>query len=139
MNKENMLKIADAIEAQQIATFHMSDFVYNKCGTSACVAGFAHLLMAIEQKQSAPEDNLLSADRLSLAADYLGLDYADANELFYAHSLDFGVTKEETEVYGYEFIDEEEYNQHGAKVLRWMVENDNVNWKEALTALGIMS
>lgn len=136
MNKENMLKIADAIEAHTIANFRMVDFFKESCGTSACVAGFAHLLMAKETGAPKPEDNFLSAPRLNQAADYLGLEYNDAYELFHALSLD-GDGDEDT--YGFEVIDENEYNHHGAKVLRWMAENDNVNWKEALTALGIMS
>ena len=136
MNRERLLAVADAIEREEIAKFKMVDFINtkHKCGTSACVAGFAHLLMGNKFESS----NILSYTRLDQAADYLDIDFSNANELFYAHSMSRDEDEDnDIEPYdGYCVIDDEGYNKFGAPALRWMVTNDTISWKAALTAIG---
>ena len=139
MNKERMLAVADAIEKEEIAKFRMLDFIEkcdnNQCGTTACVAGFAHLIMGTKINNDI--DNVLSNDRLDEARNYLGLNYEEARELFYAGSMDNYNNAEYDELEdGYIVIDDLGYNKYGAQVIRWMVENDRINWNEALTAVG---
>lgn len=50
MNKELLLKVADAIEANP-AHFDMDDFFQNtECGTTACIAGWALFLESGKEK-----------------------------------------------------------------------------------------
>ena len=136
MNKERMLLVADAIEKEEIAKFRMMDFIrHAHCGTVACVAGFTHILINAAAKDD--PDNFLSYSRQNTAGDYLGLPHSDAYELFFAASMNEGDEDEERE--GYVVLDEDDYSKHGAKAIRWMVANERINWKEALTALGVLS
>ena len=131
MNKDRLLQVADAIEREEIAKFHMIDFVDDRpCGTVACVAGFTALMFI-----GKPDDKYLTLQRQDEIAIVLGLNASQAGELFFARSLDaFDEESEDTD--GYEYIENEGYNRFGAEVIRWMVANDTINWRAALTAIG---
>lgn len=101
MNVENILKVADAIERHEIEWLGFSmnswfDENEPKCGTTACIAGWA---VAVEVGQDAIERILdkqrsseISLSRIDLvdgrpvderAIEFLGLDYSQCDGLFY--------------------------------------------------------
>lgn len=118
MNHERMLKVADAIEANP-DHFSMADFYYGEpgtpytrkdpddalslddaltyCGTKACIAGWALHLW--------PAENDKAVCLSSGAAGILGLDYDDADEIFYNFDLE---TADEAAAYLRELVREDQ-------------------------------
>jgi hypothetical protein len=106
MNKENILKVADAIENASLAKkqgigFNMINFFSedrydqtgNECGTTACIAGWAVAMEVGKEIQ-----NMTNLDIKTKARRILGLTDSEASDLFYAHdSLRFigNITAEE--------------------------------------------
>lgn len=89
MNREMILKVADAIEtagapeAQPALGFNMGDWISNQlidnsghdCGTTACIAGWA---VSVSGRDVANYNGEIRSD----AEHILGLDYDTAEELF---------------------------------------------------------
>ena len=100
MNRENILAVANAIETHSIPDlgFNMGwhigsladdpnntamvDRSGNGCGTVACIAGYANVIATGEKNTS-----FLTDVEFDSAADWLGLDHYDADELFYAKTI----------------------------------------------------
>lgn len=89
MNKKRMLLVADAIEKEQAwktkATFDMSRYVdISRCGTSACIAGFASLMTSRETvSQLRREGKIDNAnDHFDIGRHVLGLTRQEACILF---------------------------------------------------------
>lgn len=95
MNRENLLRVADAIEKHEIADlgFNMCDFIGDgyidrsghECGTTACIGGFAAALLRNHKDASDlqmywddPETRSLRDD----GAAFLGLNGFEASDLF---------------------------------------------------------
>jgi hypothetical protein len=103
MNKEKVLKLASFLESLDGERFDISswatipnysgasspvkrfiDYTDSKgtCGTTACLAGWATYL-SYEEGNIDPEDSEYNFNYLSLACDWLGLDYNASELLFY--------------------------------------------------------
>lgn len=111
MNRQNILRVAKAIEDHEIASlgFNMSDYFStnkrlwsknnpdrdrtgHRCGTVACIAGWALACRAVDEglvKPDATEDALRQAVTTyqrggteTVASEYLGLDYTQREHLF---------------------------------------------------------
>ncbi len=131
MNKERLLQVADAIEREEIAKFDMGTWYsrpsdafkaeYPKCETTGCVAGFAMLMFGDGDYSSMHQ---FPAKLLEVPEDV-------AYELFYAGSV---ATDDDS---GFTVISaNRDYTQAVPEALRWMVANDTINWRDALTAIG---
>ena len=105
MNKENILKVADAIE-KDIAFFNMQY-------PNQCVAGYANRLFPIINHY--PPAN---------AAIHLGLRNNQLDELFYVRSMGSEGITQTTEA-----------KMLVPDALRWMVSNNDINWRRAFTAV----
>jgi hypothetical protein len=103
MNKENIQKVIDAIEAEAVGGrrvgFNMSGYICvpnrvdtpknykgDVCGTAACIAGYAYLALSLEEGRDF-EDVLLRGARSGMyvaetAQDWLGLTDRQSDELF---------------------------------------------------------
>lgn len=82
MNKELILKVADAIENDSIKglKFNMNYFgIKMECGTVACIAGYTYAL----HNNTLPGDAYYDDIRFG-AQEALGLTRIEANKLFYA-------------------------------------------------------
>lgn len=113
MNVENILKVADAIEKHEIAWlgfnmrswyadrddgftgFEYDDLSGHKCGTVACIAGWAtavevgELVLIKELENSRLEGRkLTSIPLVSEPEDFLGLDNHQAGQLFHGARVD---------------------------------------------------
>lgn len=132
MNRQRLLDIAAHIEAEP-QTFDMAT-VLNECGTVGCIMGQAIMLFDRARLEKARKVQLIGLGAPSLARELLGLSEDDAQELFYAESLDViddGVFEE----YGYDVV-ENNYRALVPAALRWMIANDAFNWEQALFAVG---
>lgn len=122
MNKENILKVADAIEKDHIKglIFDMSDYFECRedgsghCGTAACIAGWAYIIDKFDgevpHRDDPPYLHYVSRD----AALYLGLARIDADNLF----LGFAPTGEIMEVTAGQAV----------AVLRKLAEEGVIDW-----------
>lgn len=138
INADRLRAVASAIEAGTLAKFNMYDILstdfeydeesqdFHKCGTLACVAGFALLLFAKPLYGKNPHD--LGGHQ---AADILGLDNTQRDELFYCdrsyhdpidHFVNFEIIHKHEE-----FVPD---------ALRWMADNDCIDWDQAMAAVG---
>src|SRR3982751_4229012 len=86
MNRERLLQIAAHIEAEP-QSFDMAT-VLNHCGTAGCIMGQAIMLFDRPKLEEAIKFDLIGLGAPSLARELLGLDEREAQELFYAESLD---------------------------------------------------
>lgn len=101
-NAELAYKVLDHVERHR-AAFNMDTWVYSpddtavklddllseKCGTTACFAGWAILLSGYEMRGGVYRDGELVASIFSVfAADLLGLSGDQADDLFYADDED---------------------------------------------------
>ena len=91
MNVERMRKVADEIAAHK-AQYDQGHWVHSdpdddrSCGTPACIAGWAVALKRAEKNGGRVDEQVLYADETSVyeeARDYLGLEHADAQVLFF--------------------------------------------------------
>ena len=104
LNIENFVKLRARIAAEPDSAFYMPAFIAadeKGCGTAACIAGFCGMII-FDQKFSTPHtvvaDNI--SDRVGdnaadgiyhlpdRAQEFLGLTKSQADELFYYHSWD---------------------------------------------------
>lgn len=120
MNKENMLKVADAIEAERVGSkkVHLdvtSWHNYNSCGTTACIAGFAHHLMFKEGNVTHGKPRAHTSAGLA-GKEYLGLSREQAGVLF--HGVGYG----------------RDFPDLVPDMLRWMALNGKVSWERAFAA-----
>ena len=125
MNRENILKVADAIEKHSIPDlgFNMTmwidrhpfpgqDISGHNCGTTACIAGWA---AAVSIGASEAENlNTVSVSVRRVARDYLGLSDDEALWLFEGFSTG------------------EEKPSQAVSVLRHLAETGKVDWERAL-------
>jgi hypothetical protein len=120
MNKNRLLLLADVIErgkapeAHPDLTFDMGQFwvggVGAGCGTTACIAGWAVVEFARDEK-------LIRAPKMAdKAQKLLGLDAAQAHELFYAVGRDVAMWNITP--------------KHAAFTLRNLAETGVVDWKK---------
>lgn len=132
MNTELLLKVADAIEKEELASFDMRDWYRKRgpdhCKTTACIAGFTAMLIGADMSESY---------RLRNYAEQAleGGPSIATRELFFAHSMNErveGVIKRDGLV-----VISLYYTQYAPAALRWMVENNQYNWREAFKALGV--
>jgi len=127
MNKENVLKVADAIEQHSIPElgFNMNyglvsrsdnikDLSGYNCDTVACIAGWCNML-------TKPDARFSDFDA---AREFLGLDPKAASELFYASS------QWEFEGGDHTYL-ERITPSKAAVVLRHLAETGEVNWSVA--------
>lgn len=136
MNKTRTYAVADAIEKDN-QHFNMDAFYggpagwelngeevpvdledVHKCGTAMCVGGWAHFLF----KDKAPK-SIDHQDYESVAEWALGLDPVRGSDLFYAAGV------------GFKNINS--LKAYVPAALRWMADNNNVNWRMALLAVGV--
>lgn len=81
MNLENMARLTAAIKAE-IYEFDMGTWRWDtSCGTAACIGGHCEILL------NKPRDSAYMP--FKEAANWLGLDEAGAQELFYPEELKF--------------------------------------------------
>ena len=126
MNRENVLKVADAIENHTIEGlgFNMGSFCAiadrdysdqsgHGCGTVACIAGTAVFVELGEFNGP-----LTFAEFFEPARDFLGLNEADAQELFYRLSENDGLDKLLISTTTQEAVD----------VLRYLAATGKVDW-----------
>lgn len=133
MNRELMLKVADAIEFHNLPRVHFDmNWVLadtdDGCGTAACIAG--HVLL-IEHPEYIKEENRKGSMRE--AAELLGLHEGERLVLFTPVESDFCHRLSATEWDCFKFL-----NRHPkltADALRWMANNDRIHWGEALDAV----
>lgn len=104
MNKENILKVADAIENETIKglKFRMDKILYNKefedtsndllvaerkftCGTAGCIAGWAYVIYTLEFRGKMPVTIPDGEFMLQRARHFLNLSRTDAAHLFLTH------------------------------------------------------
>jgi hypothetical protein len=125
MNKENILKVADAIESATLAKEHGigfnmvsfyddsgadSDHTEYECCTVACIAGWA----AIMSDGYETVRSLTPSDISKEAQNYLGLSLCEADDLFCASGTR---------------VDMDDITQTDAvKVLRHLAETGDVDW-----------
>ncbi len=117
MNKERILKVADAIENHHFKTlgFNMINYISEEvpdrsghdCGTTACIAGWVHALQKGIKKTLACKLPIAE-----YAQKYLGLNDRQAWALFMECTTN--ITDKEA-----------------VKVLRHLAETGNVNWRIA--------
>ena len=117
MNKERILKVADAIENHHFKTLgfnmesfiaeHSSDRSEHDCGTTACIAGWVHALQKGIKKTLMCK---LADDIGEYAQKYLGLNDHQADRLFY--EVNSNITDKEA-----------------VKVLRHLAETGVVDWQ----------
>lgn len=122
MNIENILAVADAIEAESIAKFNMDKWVDTSpsCGTVACIAGTCVLMTGAQLK---PADDMVDSQyaneqmSVPIGRDFLGITAAQAHDLFLP--LDYirngAITKEVA-----------------VRALRSLAITGKVDWKAAL-------
>lgn len=95
MNRENILKVADAIEQNSIPGlgFYMRDVfdTEDDCGAVACIAGWAwHVERNMERPMTRPEVKGLSPDN---SAAFLGIFGDTASFLFYGGGTDLSFSE----------------------------------------------
>lgn len=117
MNKERILAIADAIEKEP-KNFDMG--IYH-CGSTACIAGHAVILFGRPKVKYDGIDWFTDGQKL------LDLTEEEASELFLGEELEYKANN-----LAFHYIMERETGVPAA--LRWMVENDKIDWKDALDA-----
>lgn len=106
MNKERILRLADAVEKHEIDDlgFNMSDWVIpgdkvkdlsgHKCSTTACLAGWAVALSKEGKAQSVIDlDDDPRYSFFDAGQDWLGITEKQANVMFYA-PFDFATVTE---------------------------------------------
>jgi hypothetical protein len=148
VNRENMLKVADAIENETVRfnmavwIGHQTDHEYgdvtgftsgqkDTCGTACCIGGTADLLRNREMIASGGYSfhgfgwrDIISDSK---AAEWLGLSLDEANTLFIANEYRTGVSYSSNET-AYGYINERRHLVPNA--LRWMAESGEVSWKK---------
>ncbi len=127
MNVENIRKTIDAIRAEKIARFDMSNWCVEKnhCGTAACIAGFAALIDTDHVKSprgdrwsffaigdSQIDANIRYVDEV--AQDFLGLTTDQAHDLFMPDILRVPLREVSAE--------------NAIKVLENLIETGDVDW-----------
>lgn len=132
MNTELLLKVADAIEKEELASFDMRDWYRKRgpdhCKTTACIAGFTAMLIGADMSEPY---------RLRTFAEQAleGGPSIATRELFFANSMNERagdrLIRDSLDVISLH------YTQHVPAALRWMVENNQYNWREAFKALGV--
>ena len=129
MNKENMYKVADAIEKGEIAKFNMHNFVARNydgseysCGTAACVGGFTSLLARQEVRDGKDNEHIYCSHQ-DTAQHYLDLTFEQGMDLFYAYTHDEAIPGVDGN------------KEHVPAALRWMANNNSVNWDDAFEAV----
>lgn len=120
MNKERMYAVAEAIEKEQIAKFDMCDFVIKKhtCRTAACVCGFAAILEYPENTTDIIYEK--HNGFMHFGMNYFDITDLEADELFVPASI------------GYVNAN----YQHVPNALRWMADNNIINWNKAFIGIG---
>lgn len=139
MNKTNMLRVADSIESENLAKFDMrvwhgegfewndsaSPF-YSSCGTVACVGGTAMAIMASDNlwryKLSSKDHVPMSEGNVQSVADWLGLSYREAHDLFSASEIGTSISPDEK----YRYVNERKHLVPDA--LRYMAETGDTSW-----------
>lgn len=138
MNKENMHKVADAIERELVA-FNMvnwhTPYFSDSCGTAACVGGTAELIMLYENLETPVTESEFFAqsfnsprmgdEQIRRTSEWLGISYWDAFSLFMASSV--ALRDDQTD--RFEYVNENRDLVPDA--LRWMAETGKTNWMEA--------
>lgn len=133
MNKEAMYKVADTIEKHSAVALNMYDWIAQRpvypdehhCGTAACIAGFT--LLALDPKrfmEAQSNVNMLGQtveDVMTPAGALLGLDPFEAGDLF---------------VPEINFMRINEHRDEVPAILRWMADNDKVDWHRAIEETG---
>lgn len=114
MNREFAIKLIHTLESLPRRQFHMADWIRkDKCGTVACVAGWATVVA--DGKEAA------SHTAESRGRKLLGLSATQAYNLFHAHGLNEGVA------------DANAGPKEAAETLRRMLANDGrVSWTRAV-------
>ena len=115
MNKIEMYRVADAIEKGiKDTTFNMNHVIYKEhpCGTQACIAGHVILM-----------NNLTVDKNIDVVGELLGLEYEQYDELFFAWSA---TTK---------FSEINNNKKHVPAVIRWMADNEEINWDKAIASI----
>lgn len=129
MNKQRMYLVADAIEKEQIAKFNMFDFIdgYHTCKTAACVCGFAALLNYPNHSVSDVKDAVYDdyGSFMSFGEKYLEITKYEADELFNPHHDSYGTVQINN---SYKYV---------PKAIRWMADNDTIDWDQAFIAIGL--
>jgi hypothetical protein len=126
MNKENILKVADAIENATLAKehgigFNMVSFYDDesgvgfdhteyKCYTVACIAGWAAIMSGGHETVRSPTPSDISKE----AQNYLGLSLCEADDLFCASGTRVDM--------------DDITSQDAVKVLRHLAETGDVDW-----------
>lgn len=130
MNRENILKVADAIEQHSIPDlgFNMADFLGtyedrtgHGCGTTACIAGWGH---AIIHGTYDAEFTYVDPDEI---AGWLGISHVPACNLFYADNHPLNARDSS----GRSWFDEIT-PKTAVSVLRHLAETGEVDWGRAL-------
>jgi hypothetical protein len=129
MNKEAILRVADAIENAELAKdgigFNMASFYIgletngarledksgHNCGTIGCIAGWTCILNGASKRDM--KNPMFNCDYI--ARDLLGLDFATADTLFYA----------DTSPYELEDIP----SAQAVRTLRHLAETGEVSWE----------
>ncbi len=129
MNRENILAVADAIEKHSIPDlgFNMADFFgagFNdrtgrRCGTTACIAGWAH---ALKNGEGAIASFVIPSE----IADWLGINEQAAENLFYASNYPMNERYIEADWFSNIAPDT------AVSVLRHLAETGEVDWDRAL-------
>lgn len=119
MNKANVLKLAQIIEAQKDIAHFNADEGFNMasylhpCGTPSCIAGFAAYEALIEMGDDEEEAILRAKGLVPEAANWLGCDHIEITELFHPPHIE-----------AWEYITPQEV----AKVLRHFAETGQIDW-----------
>lgn len=159
MNRENMAKVADAIEQENVQ-FDMATWNHNSlytaatfgdaaskgdfCGTSACIGGTATLLQAMDKVKESKNYSIQivhahvaidSNELVDTSASWLGLDEEEAHDLFFCHKLArelYGNDNSDNLRKSYAYINR--LRKYVPDALRWMIHTGTVDWKQALKA-----
>lgn len=130
MNKANMLRVADAIENENVyghpLGFDMSKWVsQGDCGTVACVGGTCQLLQGIDL-ETAIENSSNMGSQFD-TGEWLGLDFNDTVKLFGAAEY----VKGGNYMFSRKQYDHINKNKHLVPdALRYMAESGRVSWAE---------
>ena len=150
MNRERLLRVADAIEKHEIEwlgfnmgtyytagqrhldRFGLADMSGHDCDTVACIAGTAVALKLRDQTECghlAPDGyNIHDRDIISMAISWLGLTVPESNTLFYAHDSPF-----ESKRYAGGPDDIRDVSSvHAVKTLRHAAKTGEIDWSVAL-------
>ncbi len=158
MNKQRMLEIADAIEDEgRVNKWHIKfdmNSIASKaivknaageemCGTACCLAGTALVMwmpgISEDIKSGRLDSGWMDSLRanLKVAGDLLGLTYIEYQNLFMCARVEQDDDDEDmaTEL-RVSFADINANRELVPAAIRWMVENDCVDWDDAAEAVG---